>query len=87
VSCTRSTFQPPFTILFEQTTINHMNQIHSSILRLTLSGSTVLAQLDPGNPLSGLEKLKNFKTMPRRLPILTGVMATGTAGGSNRAVA
>jgi hypothetical protein len=39
-----------------------MNQIHSSILILTLSCSTVLAQLDPGNPLSGLEKLKNFET-------------------------
>jgi hypothetical protein len=40
-----------------------MNRIHSSILILILSGATALAQLDAGNPLSGLEKLKDFKTM------------------------
>jgi hypothetical protein len=39
-----------------------MNRIHSSFLLLALSCSSVLAQLDPGNPLSGLEKLKNFET-------------------------
>src|SRR5208337_3353242 len=32
------------------------------VLILTLSCSAALAQLDPGNPLSGLEKLKNFET-------------------------
>ncbi len=39
-----------------------MNRIYSPILILTLSCANVLAQLDPGNPLSGLEKLKNFQT-------------------------
>ena len=32
------------------------------VLILTLGGCAALAQLDPGNPLSGLEKLKNFET-------------------------
>ena len=40
-----------------------MNRIHTFIALLALSGSTVCAQLDPGNPLSGLEKLKDFRTM------------------------
>jgi hypothetical protein len=40
-----------------------VNPFHSSILILALSAGSVLAQLDSGNPLSGLEKLKNFKSM------------------------
>jgi hypothetical protein len=40
-----------------------MNLFHVCILIITLPCSTVLAQLAPGNPLSGLEKLKDFKTM------------------------
>ena len=34
-TATRCTFQSPFTVFFEQTTLNRMNQIHSSILILT----------------------------------------------------
>lgn len=40
-----------------------MNRIYPSIIAFTLSWGVVFAQLDPGNPLSGLEKLKDFKTM------------------------
>ena len=39
-----------------------MNRIHSAILIFALGCSTGVAQLNPGNPLSGLEKLKNFET-------------------------
>jgi hypothetical protein len=45
------------------TSEHHMNRIQSCILLLTLSCCSVLAQLDAGNPLSGLEKLKDFKSM------------------------
>jgi len=39
-----------------------MNRFSSSILALALSGSAGSAQLNPGNPLSGIEKLKDFAT-------------------------
>lgn len=43
--------------------MNRIIRIQLSILVSLLSCSVVFAQLDPGNPLSGLEKLKNFRTM------------------------
>jgi hypothetical protein len=45
------------------TIINHMNRIHASVLLAAFCCTSAFAQLDPGNPLSGLEKLKDFKTM------------------------
>jgi hypothetical protein len=36
---------------------------HTLIFALALCASSALAQLTPGNPLDGLEKLKNFETM------------------------
>src|SRR5664279_480991 len=40
-----------------------MNRSYSSILVLVLACHAALAQLEPGNPLSGIETLKDFKTM------------------------
>ena len=40
-----------------------MNRIASTLFFFALSGGAALAQLDPGNPLSGLEKLKDFQAM------------------------
>jgi hypothetical protein len=40
-----------------------MNRLHTGILIVTLSCCTALAQLNPGHPLAGLEKLKDFKSM------------------------
>jgi hypothetical protein len=39
-----------------------MNRILTALSILALSAAPGLAQLDPGNPLSGLEKLKNYET-------------------------
>jgi hypothetical protein len=39
-----------------------MKEVLSAVLILTLGCDAILAQLDTGNPLSGLEKLKNFET-------------------------
>jgi hypothetical protein len=39
-----------------------MKSIYSMLMVLAVSGGPVLAQLDAGNPLSGLAKLKDFET-------------------------
>jgi len=45
-------------------TIKHRaNRVYLFIFIIALSCITAHAQLDPGNPLSGLEKLKNYKSM------------------------
>jgi hypothetical protein len=43
--------------------MNQLIRIHLLVLIFLLSCSVVPAQLDPGNPLSGLEKLKDFRTL------------------------
>ena len=43
--------------------MNQTKRTHLSVLVLFLSCIAVLAQLDAGNPLSGLEKLKDFESM------------------------
>lgn len=43
--------------------MNHTNQIHSALLVFALTCSIGSAELDTGNPLSGLDQLKNFETM------------------------
>jgi hypothetical protein len=40
-----------------------MHRLHTGILLITLPCCGALAQLDLGHPLSGLEKLKDFRTM------------------------